>query len=743
MRRLVLAALLAGACSKTAAPPAAPVVISELMYHPVLDDGPVERHEFVELENATDGDVALAGWKLGGGIRFTFPAGTVLPARGFLVVAKEREQLLAVSAYHLAAERVLGDYQGELDNGGERITLSDAGGALVDEVSYSDSFPWPAAADALGAGDDFLPPGILPLEGHRSLGRSLERVNAALPGTASNWLASPLDGPTPGRANNVTGEPPAQVQALAIAPAGSAATVIHAADAAVVRVSFSKGVSAPALEFFVDQIERDDEPRQTVALESQGDQLEARIPPQPAGSIVRYRVIGDRGRGSEPLAPRDGEPNPFFAYFVVPEDAGQTPAYQLFIKQADWTQLWDNISPGRIPGNGNGTNPFACAVNDDWNGRVPAVLAAEGRVYDVSVRYEGSFQGRTGGATIDLKKWPMTVARPDRPSPFRALSWSIKFPRYRRMDGKHSFNLNKLTQSCQGFNTMVGSALFEQAGIPAAQSGWVRLFINGAYYHYMLRMEHMDEDFIKRAYGKGTPGDLFKSSGGRWDEGPYGYSDERPLTEYCGYTLDQRYEASYDRSTNTDWKSGGAEVRKLIEDLAAARAGGDAAVRKFFTDNFDVPALTTYMAVINWMVAWDDQYHNHYLYLRPDGRWVMLPTDLDNMMGVAPPSLADASFFTGQYNVRSNRNDYWSVLKDAYLRAYRAEFLARVIELDATVLDPGNVAALVDQLTAAYHADEALLSPAGASCGKAADALQKLKDFATARSARIAAGLFD
>jgi hypothetical protein len=120
-----------------------------------------------------------------------------------------------------------------------------------------------------------------------------------------------------------------------------------------------------------------------------------------------------------------------------------------------------------------------------------------------------------------------------------------------------------------------------------------------------------------------------------------------------------------------------------------------------------------------------------------------MPTDLDNMMGVAAPSLADASFFTGQYNVRSNRNDYWNHLKDAYLRAFRAEFIQRTVELDQTILAPDVVSALIDELTAAYQPEEALLSPAGVSCGVAADAIRRLKEFAHARSARIAAGLFD
>src|SRR5688572_31760199 len=157
VRKLVVLALLMG-CHKNAAPEA-PVVISEIMYHPVMDDDPAVSHEFIELENRTDQEIDLGGWQLGGGIRFKFAAGTRLPARAFLVVAKNRQKLLAdVPSYKLDAARVTGDYDGELDNGGEKITLSDADGDRVDEVFYDDAFPWPVSADALGAGDDWLAP---------------------------------------------------------------------------------------------------------------------------------------------------------------------------------------------------------------------------------------------------------------------------------------------------------------------------------------------------------------------------------------------------------------------------------------------------------------------------------------------------------------------------------------------------------------------------------------------------------
>ncbi len=185
-------------------------------------------------------------------------------------------------------------------------------------------------------------------------------------------------------------------------------------------------------------------------------------------------------------------------------------------------------------------------------------------------------------------------------------------------------------------------------------------------------------------------------------------------------------------------------MRKLIEDLNAARAAGLPAIRKFFEDNFAMKELTDYMVVINWMVGWDDHYHNHFFYKRPsDGRWMMMPTDLDNVMGQAEPSLATASFFSGQWANRSNRNDYWSYLKDAYLRAFRDEFIERTKELDKTVLHPDAVAELMDEVAARYQADEAMAAPGGTSCGPPLEDMNRLKRFAYERSTRLSQGLFD
>ena len=138
------------------------VVINELMYHPVeepaftLDGQPVfnlaeDIHEYVELHNAGPLPISLAGWRFDGGIQYTFANGVNIPAGGYLVVAKDPARLAAISEYGLTLDSLLGPYTGQLSNNGETVQLKNAAGQIVDAVSYSESFPWPACADALGA----------------------------------------------------------------------------------------------------------------------------------------------------------------------------------------------------------------------------------------------------------------------------------------------------------------------------------------------------------------------------------------------------------------------------------------------------------------------------------------------------------------------------------------------------------------------------------------------------------------
>ena len=96
------------------------VVINEIMYHPI--SGQIE-DEFVELYNRGTNTAKVGGWKFLNGIRFTFPASTVIPAGGYLVVAKSAARL-ALNYPGLTSANLVGDFSGTLSHGGERLTLA-------------------------------------------------------------------------------------------------------------------------------------------------------------------------------------------------------------------------------------------------------------------------------------------------------------------------------------------------------------------------------------------------------------------------------------------------------------------------------------------------------------------------------------------------------------------------------------------------------------------------------------------
>src|SRR4029453_16031027 len=171
----------AAACPPAPTPPG-DVVVSELMFHPVLEEALEDFHEFIEITNRGGVAADLTGWRIAGGVDFAFAPGTSIPAGGRIVVAKNKPKLLEVAAYGLSDTEVFGNYDRELDNGGDKVVLIDGEGRESDAVSYDDDFPWPEACDALGAQEEWLPADVLPLENHRYRGHSLERVSLDLPG---------------------------------------------------------------------------------------------------------------------------------------------------------------------------------------------------------------------------------------------------------------------------------------------------------------------------------------------------------------------------------------------------------------------------------------------------------------------------------------------------------------------------------------------------------------------------------
>src|SRR5262249_35801437 len=134
----------------------------------------------------------------------------------------------------------------------------------------------------------------------------------------------------------------------------------------------------------------------------------------------------------------------------------------------------------------------------------------------------------------------------------------------------------------------------------------------------------------------------------------------------------------------------------------------------------DFDALMNYIAVMAWLGPYDDYFQNHFFYRGTDGRWMIIPWDLENQFGGSVYVPATASFYAGETGDRSNRVDagvtWHNDFKDAFIKAYRDKLDARLMQLSANQLATDAVYKMIAAAAAAYISDEAAQSPTGLSC---------------------------
>ncbi|HEY2951819.1 MAG TPA: lamin tail domain-containing protein [Verrucomicrobiae bacterium] len=147
-----------------------PVVINEIMFNPVSGD---KDDEFVELYNRSANPTNVGGWKFTDGIDFTIPNNTTIPVDGYLVIARKAARL-RTNYLNLNSANTVGDYDGNLSNGGERLALARpttqtftntnnvvitlTNYVVVNEVTYGDGGRWGHWADGGGSSLELIDP---------------------------------------------------------------------------------------------------------------------------------------------------------------------------------------------------------------------------------------------------------------------------------------------------------------------------------------------------------------------------------------------------------------------------------------------------------------------------------------------------------------------------------------------------------------------------------------------------------
>ncbi|HXJ56778.1 MAG TPA: lamin tail domain-containing protein [Verrucomicrobiae bacterium] len=112
-----------------------PLTFGDIDFNPASGD---QRQEYVELINSNTVAVDVSGWRIDGGIQFTFAPGTVIPSgrRLYLspdVVAFKQRSLNPHGGQGLL---VVGNYQGQLSARGESLRLFNRAGTNVATLTY-------------------------------------------------------------------------------------------------------------------------------------------------------------------------------------------------------------------------------------------------------------------------------------------------------------------------------------------------------------------------------------------------------------------------------------------------------------------------------------------------------------------------------------------------------------------------------------------------------------------------------
>ncbi len=106
--------------------------------------------DWVELYNTTSQPINLTGWYMQDSDDsnfFAFPAGTILPALGRLVVFNDQ---VAFNQYFPNVANKVGPFDFSLNGQGEAIRLFNLNDRLIQSVVYDEDAPWPQGADGDG-----------------------------------------------------------------------------------------------------------------------------------------------------------------------------------------------------------------------------------------------------------------------------------------------------------------------------------------------------------------------------------------------------------------------------------------------------------------------------------------------------------------------------------------------------------------------------------------------------------------
>jgi len=501
------------------------VIISEIMYHPDHPSQGVENihEEYIELFNPTSESVNLLGWRFADGVGFVFPDVTLGPSE-YIVVAAD---LSTFRAKYPAVINVVGGWSGRLSNSGEVIELQDASGGKVDEGRYSDEGDW--AVRQLGP-EDYGHRGWIWSDEHDGGGKSLELVNFAMSNEhGQNWAASTIDGGTPGAENSTADNDIAPlvldtthfpIIPWSDEPVTVSARIVDELTAGITAMLYYRKDGDPnfsTLEMFDDGGHGDN---------NAGDGIYAAvIPAHLDGTIIEFYIEAADAANNVRTWPGpsmvDGELKQIGLLYQVSDSLdqfqwpGRQPIYYLIMTEAERAEL-QYI--------GSHSNDARSRVQ--MNGTFISIDGVQTQVrYRVGIRNRGA-GSRTNSSNSYRNNYHVNFSNDSAFGEWNGVTALIINNRY-------------------GYIQLLGSAIWQSAGLPAADAKAIQLRINGRnlaqtndhMYGSYVALGVIDSDFTKRHFPDDPAGNAYICASGEAD---LSYKGDNP----------NRYRDYYEKSTN-------------------------------------------------------------------------------------------------------------------------------------------------------------------------------------------------
>ena len=303
----LMLAMVAGLLTPMAAASAAStdVVINEIMYQGLSG---LDGDDYLELTNRGVTPVDLSGWSFSG-ITLSLPTGATIAAGGFFVVAKDAARFQAT--YGSSPDAV---YTGNLSNGGETITLKDAGAVVIDTVAYGEVDPWPTTPDGLGPSLELID---RMLDNNDPLNWAASTAPSGNTVRSTNSVVGTGLGP---RISGVTASPsvPAPNQAVSVT-----ATITNATSTTLIyRTDFAAEQSTPMTS-------------------AGGDLFTASIPGAAAGHLIRYRIQATNANRTSRF-PRIDDTAIYQGVVAASGITSAIPVFEWFIADADYNVILAN-----------------------------------------------------------------------------------------------------------------------------------------------------------------------------------------------------------------------------------------------------------------------------------------------------------------------------------------------------------------------------------------------------------------